>query len=325
MDGDRVKFEELVDSGNWIYWKFQMKAFLNARDALEVIDGTWVKPDNSVEKAVELARWKKPNKIAKEVLVTTLDKKTLTLIMNCDTTCEMWFKLLNICEKKSADAVYLLQTISCLKELDEEISDTMLMTTILNTLPSEFRHFHSAWDSTSAEGRTLDKLVSRLMVEEVKLGMSEIKMNPESALVVKKEIKTKSFGLKPISNSHKVKTKLKCWTILNEKDTFVLGNGSTVVAVGSDKIRIKSNVDDGEHYLDNVMYVPDMKVNLFLVRSVAENGFKQTILRKKWTFKENNVLIVEGHRGNNVYILDIDVIQNRQLSLSAQSSKENSL
>lgn len=41
-----------------------------------------------------------------------------------------------------------------LQELNEPISNTMLMTTILNTLPPAFRHFHSAWDSTPAVERT---------------------------------------------------------------------------------------------------------------------------------------------------------------------------
>jgi len=56
-----------------------------------LIDGTLVKPeeDNAANTA-ELNRWKKANKVAKEILVTTLDKKPLSLVMFCETAREMW-------------------------------------------------------------------------------------------------------------------------------------------------------------------------------------------------------------------------------------------
>lgn len=117
--------------------------------------------------------------------------------MNCETARDMWVKL-NIYEQKSADSVYLLQTqfreyrynlgddiathvsklesfARRLQELNEPISDTMLMTTVLNTLPPTFRHFHSAWDSTPMVERTLEKLVSRQMVKETRMGINEYK------------------------------------------------------------------------------------------------------------------------------------------------------
>jgi len=85
MDGDKVKIEKLVDSSNWMQWKFQVRAILDARDALEA-----VKPEvETKENAAEVNRWKKTNKVAKAILVTTLDKKLLTLVMMCETAREM--------------------------------------------------------------------------------------------------------------------------------------------------------------------------------------------------------------------------------------------
>lgn len=110
MDGDRAKIEKLVDSSNWMQWKFQIRAILDARNALELIDGIFIKSENDADNMAELNRWKKANKITKEILVTTLDKKPLSLIMNCDTAREIWIKLLNIYEQNSADSIYLLQT-----------------------------------------------------------------------------------------------------------------------------------------------------------------------------------------------------------------------
>ncbi|KYN27356.1 Copia protein [Trachymyrmex cornetzi] len=235
MDGDRVKIEKLVDSNNWMQWKFQVRAILDARDALEVIDGSLIKPENDRDE-VMLLRWKKANKVAKEILITTLDKKPLSLVMTCETAREMWVKLLNVYEQKSADSVYLLQSQLCeyrynsgddiathvskleslarrLRELDEPISDTILMTTVLNTLPSAFRHFHSAWDSMPAAERTMDELVSRLMIEETRLGINDMSMSAESALMTKKQ--HKGTSAQRVNRKDKMdasKTKLKCWT-----------------------------------------------------------------------------------------------------------------
>lgn len=128
-----------------------------------VSDGTTrlIKPKgNDPVNAAEPNQWKKANKVVKEILVTTLDKKPLSLVMTCETTREMWVKLLNIYEQKSADSVYLLQTqfheyrynpgddiathVSKLDsfarrlQLNEPISDTMLMTIVLNNLPPVF-------------------------------------------------------------------------------------------------------------------------------------------------------------------------------------------
>jgi len=80
-----------------------------------------------------------------------------------------------------------------------------------------------------------------------------------------------------------------CWQIeyfinyerLKEAVTFVLGDGRKVSAEGIGQIRIRSHVDGKEHYFQNVMFVPEMKVNLFSVRSVAEKGFKQIIAGDK--------------------------------------------
>jgi len=55
-----------------------------------------------------------------------------------------------------------------LKQLGEPISDLMLMTKILMTLPENYKHFYSAWDSIPNVDKTLSNLSSRFMVEETR-------------------------------------------------------------------------------------------------------------------------------------------------------------
>ncbi|CAI6355435.1 unnamed protein product [Macrosiphum euphorbiae] len=53
-----------------------------------------------------------------------------------------------------------------LKQLGEPISESMLITKVLMTLPESYRHFYSTWDSMNSANRTLEQLTARLMVEE---------------------------------------------------------------------------------------------------------------------------------------------------------------
>jgi len=53
-----------------------------------------------------------------------------------------------------------------LKTLNEEISDTMVITKIISSLPDKLKHFQTAWESTPTSEKTITNLTSRLMLEE---------------------------------------------------------------------------------------------------------------------------------------------------------------
>ncbi|XP_033360796.1 uncharacterized protein LOC117239404 [Bombus vosnesenskii] len=55
-----------------------------------------------------------------------------------------------------------------MKTLRREIGEKMLITRILSVLPNKFDHFHSAWDSMEEGKKTLDRLSTRLMAEEIR-------------------------------------------------------------------------------------------------------------------------------------------------------------
>ena len=111
--------------------------------------------------------------------------------MNCDTVNGIWNKLLSVYEQMSDTSITMIQqkfyryTMDTkdniaghisklenlnrqLKQLGEPISESMLTTTILMTLPDSYRHFYSAWDSMNSGNRTLEQLITRLMVEETR-------------------------------------------------------------------------------------------------------------------------------------------------------------
>ncbi|KAG7187554.1 hypothetical protein KM043_018872 [Ampulex compressa] len=151
MDGDGVKFEKLTDSNNWMQWKFQIRAILDARNALELIDGIFVQPKGN-------------------------DTENLQTQFIC-----FKYNFLNI--------VTILAMILQL----------------------------TAWNSTLAAEPTLEKLVLRLIVEETQMGINDISMNAESALMVKKHFKKRNAGsnvgqrIQKRDKAESSKDKLKCW------------------------------------------------------------------------------------------------------------------
>lgn len=53
-----------------------------------------------------------------------------------------------------------------LKQVNKEVEESMLMSKILSTLPEEYKHFRSAWDSTAQGDKKLTNLCARLQTEE---------------------------------------------------------------------------------------------------------------------------------------------------------------
>lgn len=94
MEVGRIKVEKLRDADNWQEWQFVVRTLLESDDILQVCDGTLVKPEEGTQDyETKLAMWTNANKVAKRLIVTTLESKPLQLIMNCDTAKDMWQKL----------------------------------------------------------------------------------------------------------------------------------------------------------------------------------------------------------------------------------------
>ncbi|KAB0797085.1 hypothetical protein PPYR_08079 [Photinus pyralis] len=193
MESDRVNIEKLEGGSNWLTWKFQMRQVLEASELFDVVDGTDSPPSIRDENyRTDIVAWKKNDAKARRAISTACKKQPLLQIMNCDTANSMWTTLKSTYEQTSKSNVLFLQQkyysftkepgddiatcisklmeiVQQLKDQKENISDTMVMTKILMALPAEYNHFHSAWESTSAENQTMSNLRARLMAEELRL------------------------------------------------------------------------------------------------------------------------------------------------------------
>lgn len=227
MDSES-KMEKLRDSSNWSLWKFQIKVLLNAADIMDVVNDNFPKPidDSKGNFQEQLKIWKKADHKAQKVIVTAVEHQAMLHIMNCTTAREMWVKLECVYEQKTKASIHLLQQrfysfskdplddmathiskletiVQQMKELGETVSDSMMATKILMTLPSSYSHFYSAWESTAQGDQTLANLTSRLMMEEERLksvGSSEL--NENGALLANKS-RGRAFSTKREFNKNR--------------------------------------------------------------------------------------------------------------------------
>lgn len=187
---DIIHVEKLTDAENFQIWKFQISIIFKANELYEIV------LQNTTE-TERTAQWKKKDANAQKLIVTTPDKKPLLHVLDCKTAHEMWVKICNIYKRDfEQQRCSLLQTfysatydrktditsyISKLRNLafrlnalDTKIDEKMLIAKILATLPEEFRHFASAWDSAEQKEKTIENLTARLIAEETRNNSKEL-------------------------------------------------------------------------------------------------------------------------------------------------------
>lgn len=77
-----INVEKLTDAENFQIWKFQMIILFKANELHEVIL-------QNVAQNERTQQWKKKDAVAQKLIVTTLDKKPILHVLNCNTAYEM--------------------------------------------------------------------------------------------------------------------------------------------------------------------------------------------------------------------------------------------
>ncbi|KYM94579.1 PREDICTED: uncharacterized protein LOC108781191 [Cyphomyrmex costatus] len=185
--------------------------YLEANELYEYVDGTSIKPEiDTANYAADVIVWRRSNAKARRAISTACHKQPLLQIMNCQTAKDMWTTLKSTYEQASKSNIVFLQQkyysftkeptdnitvflsklmeiVQQLRDQNENISDSMVITKILMSLPPEYNHFHSAWESTGPESQTMANLRARLLGEELRLKSQDQVENVE-ALVAKKNL-----------------------------------------------------------------------------------------------------------------------------------------
>lgn len=188
--GHFYSIKKLKDAETYIIWKFQIDIYLKSSGLFGLVQpceeptgkeaaGSSAKSAASIQQDAKFQR----------LIISTVDENVLVHIMTCNSGLEMYNKLKSIFEKDSdyqkvtllsqlynfsyetnksvADNISKLQNIANrLTILGEQISDTMIIAKIISSLPEQFKHFSTAWESTPREERTLTNIIARLSSEE---------------------------------------------------------------------------------------------------------------------------------------------------------------
>lgn len=211
-----TQIEKLEDSETFQVWNFQINILFKASGLYEVVNGKKQLKDLKTDE--EREEWSKKDAKAQKIIITTINRKVLMHILNCESSAEMYGKLCSVYQRdneqqkctllqeffnfkydKSSDIslqISKLENISYrLKAINQKIDDEMIISKILSILPDTYRHFRTAWESTVQTERTLTNLTSRLITEEASYKNNE----SEKSLVfstTEKKYKTSKTSVK---------------------------------------------------------------------------------------------------------------------------------
>lgn len=214
----RIKMESMGQSGhniiklegskNWNIWKFQTSVLLRGQGLYGIVNGTKVKP----EEDAQVHNWDTQDAKAQSLLVTRMSEEVMLHVISCNTSAAMWSKLHSVYEQRSETSIHIVQQRffqfkyeegtdmsvflskvqelqNQLKQLGEPITDKFVITKVLMSLPENYKHFVSAWESAPDDKQTYDNLVARLLVEEERIKEKDGSTQSSSAFLTRKSNK----------------------------------------------------------------------------------------------------------------------------------------
>ena len=181
-----------LNQHNFGRWKVMVRAVLEAKDVLEVVDGTSVKPAVDAAAATRKA-WQKADATARVILIASLDDEHEKFVRGCGTGKDIWDTICRLKESTAVPNVQLAwqelhsikwdgatpvagylgrvnEAVERLKSLRKEPDNANVMGLILSSLPAKFTTFRTTWNMTklAADVKLLD-LQSALLAAEADL------------------------------------------------------------------------------------------------------------------------------------------------------------
>jgi hypothetical protein len=221
---DKIQIQKLKGRSNWTVWKLQIECNLQYHDFEGILTGQLKEPEPLADGATNQQRkdheasvklFKRANGYAVTLISTTVDDEPMQLIIMFKKAREMWEKLTASYEQKSEQrlehlyldlleykkdpcdsiATHISKLQKLWLELNEEsvrvdecqLPKTLLIMRILSTLPEEYFEFRTIWESVPRSQRTIDYLLERLVMVEIRVSkrQSDAAVSSSSALVAK--------------------------------------------------------------------------------------------------------------------------------------------
>ncbi|KAK9681142.1 hypothetical protein QE152_g38533 [Popillia japonica] len=177
---------KLEGAKNWNVWKFQVGVILRSLDLLDIVEGKIVKPEAGQEKGTWLTKDAK----AQSLIVTRLSEEVMLHILTYSHSATAIFPIQ--VHRGHGDVSFSVKSARVTKQTEtvrrrEEISDRLIITKILMSLPEKYSYFVSAWESTSDDKQTVENLSARLLIEEERLKVKSDSVGESVALQARKQ------------------------------------------------------------------------------------------------------------------------------------------
>ena len=183
-----------LNSNNYGRWKVIITSLLEAKEVLDVVDGTRVRPAELL--ANDLRTWKKADATARVILISSLDDEHEKFVRGCSTSKQIWDTLSRLKQSTSQPNIQLAwqqlhglswdgtgsiagylasinEATEKLKSLGKEPDETSIIGKVISSLPAKFTNFRTTWNMTRiGEEVTLLQLQSALLAAEADMASS---------------------------------------------------------------------------------------------------------------------------------------------------------
>jgi len=196
MDSDKTVL--VLKGDNYHRWKFELEASLDAKDCLDIVNGTEKKTvlnlTGSNKDAVR--DWERRDAKARHLISKSLDDEHHTYVRGCTSSMAMMEAIKSVMEQQSETHVIMAteewhayqwtagQNVTTflaglnvltqrLKSLGTEMAETTVIGKVLRLLPLAFSSFRTSWRFMSSKDATLATLTTQLLAFELDMKLAD--------------------------------------------------------------------------------------------------------------------------------------------------------
>ncbi|KAF2904407.1 hypothetical protein ILUMI_01772 [Ignelater luminosus] len=228
-------------------------------------------------------RWKKKDSHAQQIITTRMDEALLVHVMTCNKASEMWVKLKSIYEQSTEMSLQILLG-QCFSFKYDESKDIATHISNLTTLVNKIKE---AGECISEAMKCINENLSDTETEEKWYLDSGCNSHMTS------HIKYFSHYTPYTSSNNLVK----------------IGDGRLLEAKGIGDIQVIVTVKGEiiESVQKNVLYVPELHLNLFSLGVCMEKGYSVQGEEDIIYLKKNDKLYVEAIKNKNLFVINMKV------------------
>ncbi|XP_015114942.1 uncharacterized protein LOC107039696 [Diachasma alloeum] len=114
---------------------------------------------------------------------------------------------------------------------------------------------------------------------------------------------------------------------LNNPERIVIGDGKVITGVGRDNINILAYNGEKwvEKHIQNTLYVPELKFNLFSTAAATDEGLEHGAANKSAWFKKNGQVVALGIRKRMSWKMKLQILTPQKAMTTVRNAQEQAL